>query len=52
MVSQELLCRTALETQKQDLMAEVSNLKLNSSETDRLHFDFSDNEVWNGRPLL
>eukprot|EP00063_Salmo_salar_P006013 XP_013980848.1 PREDICTED: liprin-beta-1-like isoform X6 [Salmo salar] len=44
MLQQELLCRTALETQKQDLMAEVSNLKLNSSETDRLHFDFSDNE--------
>uniref|UniRef100_A0A4W5S0U0 PPFIA binding protein 1b n=2 Tax=Hucho hucho TaxID=62062 RepID=A0A4W5S0U0_9TELE len=42
--SLELLCRTALETQKQDLMAEVSNLKLNSFEKDRLHFDFSDNE--------
>uniref|UniRef100_A0A673XAQ9 PPFIA binding protein 1b n=1 Tax=Salmo trutta TaxID=8032 RepID=A0A673XAQ9_SALTR len=52
MLQQELLCRTALETQKQDLMAEVSNLKLNSSETDRLHFDFSDNEVWNGKPLI
>ncbi|XP_064785706.1 liprin-beta-1-like isoform X5 [Oncorhynchus masou masou] len=44
MLQQELLCRTALETQKQDLMAEVSNLKLNSFEKDRLHFDFSDNE--------
>ncbi|XP_020311445.1 liprin-beta-1b isoform X9 [Oncorhynchus kisutch] len=44
MLQQELLCRTALETQKQDLMAEVSNLKLNSFKKDRLHFDFSDNE--------
>ncbi|KAM9572103.1 liprin-beta-1-like isoform 29-T36 [Salvelinus alpinus] len=44
MLQQELLCRTALETQKQDLLAEVSNLKLNSFEKDRLHFDFSDNE--------
>uniref|UniRef100_A0A674F213 PPFIA binding protein 1b n=1 Tax=Salmo trutta TaxID=8032 RepID=A0A674F213_SALTR len=44
MLQQELLCRTTLETQKLDLMAEVSNLKLklNSFEKDILHFDFRD----------
>uniref|UniRef100_A0A4W5LWY9 PPFIA binding protein 1b n=1 Tax=Hucho hucho TaxID=62062 RepID=A0A4W5LWY9_9TELE len=54
MLQQELLCRTTLETQKLDLMAEVSNLKLklNSFEKDILHFDFRDSEVWDGRPLL
>ncbi|XP_069760578.1 liprin-beta-1b isoform X3 [Narcine bancroftii] len=38
MLQQELLSRTALETQKLDLMAEVSNLKikLNTMEKDRL----------------
>uniref|UniRef100_A0A6Q2XCT8 SAM domain-containing protein n=1 Tax=Esox lucius TaxID=8010 RepID=A0A6Q2XCT8_ESOLU len=44
--SLELLGRTTLETQKLDLMAEVSNLKLklNSFEKDRHHFDFRDSE--------
>ncbi|XP_056137362.1 liprin-beta-1b isoform X2 [Lampris incognitus] len=41
MLQQELLCRTALETQKLDLMSEVSNLKLklNVMEKERLDFD-------------
>ncbi|XP_017278517.1 liprin-beta-1b isoform X2 [Kryptolebias marmoratus] len=41
MLQQELLCRAALETQKLELMSEVSNLKLklNSMEKDRLDFD-------------
>lgn len=46
---QELLCRTALETQKLELMSEVSNLKLklNSMKNERLDFDdgFRDSEV-------
>lgn len=46
---QELLCRTALENQKLELMSEVSNLKLklNAMEKDRLDFDdrFRDSEV-------
>uniref|UniRef100_A0A3Q3XHR6 SAM domain-containing protein n=1 Tax=Mola mola TaxID=94237 RepID=A0A3Q3XHR6_MOLML len=48
MLQQELLCRTALETQKLQLMSEVSNLKmkLNTMEKDRLDFDrFRDSEV-------
>ncbi|XP_066561532.1 liprin-beta-1b isoform X15 [Amia ocellicauda] len=48
MLQQELLSRTALETQKLDLMAEVSNLKLKltAMEKDRLDFDerFRDSE--------
>nr|XP_015207379.1 PREDICTED: liprin-beta-1 [Lepisosteus oculatus] len=48
MLQQELLSRTALETQKLDLMAEVSNLKLKLTalEKDRLDFDerFRDSE--------
>ncbi|MEQ2229591.1 Liprin-beta-1 [Ilyodon furcidens] len=48
MLQQELLCRTALETQKLQLMSEVSNLKLklNSLEKERLSFDdrFRDSE--------
>lgn len=48
MLQQELLCRTTLETQKLELMSEVSNLKLklNSIEKDRLDFDerFRDSE--------
>uniref|UniRef100_A0A3B5MUJ1 PPFIA binding protein 1b n=1 Tax=Xiphophorus couchianus TaxID=32473 RepID=A0A3B5MUJ1_9TELE len=47
MLQQELLCRTALETQKLDLMSEVSNLKLklNSLDKERLDFDrFRDSE--------
>uniref|UniRef100_A0A3Q3XAV1 SAM domain-containing protein n=1 Tax=Mola mola TaxID=94237 RepID=A0A3Q3XAV1_MOLML len=47
MLQQELLCRTALETQKLQLMSEVSNLKmkLNTMEKDRLDFDrFRDSE--------
>ncbi|KAM7002692.1 liprin-beta-1b isoform 3-T3 [Tautogolabrus adspersus] len=47
MLQQELLCRTALETQKLELISEVSNLKLtlNNMEKDRLDFDrFRDSE--------
>ncbi|CAN9499171.1 unnamed protein product [Ophioblennius macclurei] len=48
MLQQELLCRSALETQKVELMSEVSNLKLklNSLEKERLHLDdrFRDSE--------
>uniref|UniRef100_A0A4W3JII9 PPFIA binding protein 1a n=1 Tax=Callorhinchus milii TaxID=7868 RepID=A0A4W3JII9_CALMI len=48
MLQQELLSRTSLETQKLDLMAEVSNLKikLTSMEKDRLEFEerYGDNE--------
>ncbi|XP_061085351.1 liprin-beta-1b isoform X7 [Conger conger] len=41
MLQQELLSRTSLETQKLELMAEVSNLKLKltSTEKDRLDYD-------------
>ncbi|XP_041071817.1 liprin-beta-1b isoform X1 [Carcharodon carcharias] len=41
MLQQELLSRTSLETQKLDLMAEVSNLKLklNTMEKDRLEYE-------------
>lgn len=46
---QELVCRTALETQKLELVSELSNLKLkmNSLQKDRLDFDerFRDSEV-------
>ncbi|XP_070686230.1 liprin-beta-1b isoform X2 [Pempheris klunzingeri] len=47
MLQQELLCRTALETQKLELISEVSNLKLklNAMDKDRLDFDrFRDSE--------
>uniref|UniRef100_A0A673CY65 Liprin-beta-1-like n=1 Tax=Sphaeramia orbicularis TaxID=375764 RepID=A0A673CY65_9TELE len=48
MLQQELLCRTALENQKLELISEVSNLKLklNSMEKERLDFDdrFRDSE--------
>ncbi|KAK7891119.1 hypothetical protein WMY93_023082 [Mugilogobius chulae] len=48
MLQQELLCRTTLETQKLELISEVSNLKLklNSIEKNRLDFDerFRDSE--------
>uniref|UniRef100_A0A8D3CUK2 PPFIA binding protein 1b n=1 Tax=Scophthalmus maximus TaxID=52904 RepID=A0A8D3CUK2_SCOMX len=48
MLQQELLCRSALETQKLDLMSEVSNLKLklNTIEKERVDFDdrFRDSE--------
>uniref|UniRef100_A0A8D0B0C9 PPFIA binding protein 1b n=1 Tax=Sander lucioperca TaxID=283035 RepID=A0A8D0B0C9_SANLU len=48
MLQQELLCRSALETQKHELISEVSNLKLklNTMEKDRLDFDdrFRDSE--------
>uniref|UniRef100_A0AAQ5YXR9 SAM domain-containing protein n=1 Tax=Amphiprion ocellaris TaxID=80972 RepID=A0AAQ5YXR9_AMPOC len=48
MLQQELLCRSALENQKIELMSEVSNLKLklNGMEKDRLDFDdrFRDSE--------
>ncbi|XP_054475828.1 liprin-beta-1b isoform X2 [Anoplopoma fimbria] len=48
MLQQELLCRNALETQKLDLISEVSNLKLklNTMDKDRLDFDdrFRDSE--------
>ncbi|XP_051886031.1 liprin-beta-1b isoform X4 [Pristis pectinata] len=49
MLQQELLSRTSLETQKLDLMAEVSNLKikLNTMEKDRLEYEerYKDNEA-------
>ncbi|MBN3284206.1 LIPB1 protein, partial [Polyodon spathula] len=49
MLQQELLSRSALETQKLDLMAEISNLKLKltAMEKDRLDFEgrFRDSEV-------
>lgn len=48
-LNQELLSRTSLETQKLDLMAEISNLKLKltSVEKDRLDYEdrFRDTEV-------
>uniref|UniRef100_A0A8C2Z6Y4 PPFIA binding protein 1b n=1 Tax=Cyclopterus lumpus TaxID=8103 RepID=A0A8C2Z6Y4_CYCLU len=48
MLQQELMCRNALETQKLELISEVSNLKLklNTIEKDRLDFDdrFRDSE--------
>ncbi|XP_056243325.1 liprin-beta-1b isoform X5 [Seriola aureovittata] len=48
MLQQELLCRSALETQKLELMSEVSNLKLklNTMEKERVDFDdrFRDSE--------
>ncbi|XP_028263623.1 liprin-beta-1b isoform X10 [Parambassis ranga] len=48
MLQQELLCRSSLETQKLELMSEVSNLKLklNNMEKERLDFDdrFRDSE--------
>ncbi|XP_019934422.1 liprin-beta-1b isoform X9 [Paralichthys olivaceus] len=48
MLQQELLCRTSLETQKLELISEVSNLKLklNSIEKNRVNFDdrFRDSE--------
>ncbi|XP_046890384.1 liprin-beta-1b isoform X6 [Hypomesus transpacificus] len=48
MLQQELLCRSTLENQKMDLIAEVSNLKmkLNSLQKDRLDIDdrFRDSE--------
>ncbi|XP_063052496.1 liprin-beta-1b isoform X3 [Engraulis encrasicolus] len=49
MLQQELLCRSALETQKLDLMTEISTLKLKlgSMEKDRLDYDeqFRDGET-------
>uniref|UniRef100_A0AAQ4PEM8 PPFIA binding protein 1b n=1 Tax=Gasterosteus aculeatus aculeatus TaxID=481459 RepID=A0AAQ4PEM8_GASAC len=49
MLQQEILCRTTLETQKLELISEVSNLRLkqNTLEKDRLDFDdrFRDSEV-------
>ncbi|XP_077372634.1 liprin-beta-1b isoform X3 [Festucalex cinctus] len=48
MLQQELMCRTALETQKLELVSELSNLKskLNSFQKERLDFDerFRDSE--------
>ncbi|KAM6960889.1 liprin-beta-1b [Aplochiton taeniatus] len=46
MLQQELMCRTALETQKLDLMGELSNLKLklNAVEKDRRDDRFRDSE--------
>lgn len=42
MLQQELLCRSALETQKLELMAEVSNLKLKLAAMDKERLDFDD----------
>ncbi|XP_061678394.1 liprin-beta-1b isoform X3 [Syngnathoides biaculeatus] len=48
MLQQELMCRTALETQKLELVSELSNLKLklNTFQKERLEFDerFQDSE--------
>lgn len=56
LVLQELLCRSSLETQKLELMAEVSSLKLKlaAMEKDRLEFDerFGDSEVRKDRDIL
>ncbi|XP_030586869.1 liprin-beta-1b isoform X2 [Archocentrus centrarchus] len=41
MLQQELLCRTALETQKLDLMSEVSNLKLKLNTMEKERHDFN-----------
>uniref|UniRef100_A0A3Q2YVY2 PPFIA binding protein 1b n=1 Tax=Hippocampus comes TaxID=109280 RepID=A0A3Q2YVY2_HIPCM len=55
MLQQELMCRTALETQKLELVSELSNLKLkmNSLQKDRLDFDerFRDSEVCRNNEL-
>ncbi|XP_075408049.1 liprin-beta-1 isoform X2 [Tenrec ecaudatus] len=42
MLQQELLSRTALETQKLDLMAEVSNLKLKLTAVEKDRLDYED----------
>ncbi|XP_026143113.1 liprin-beta-1b isoform X2 [Carassius auratus] len=42
MLQQELLCRSTLETQKLELMAEVSNLKLKLTAMEKERFDFDD----------
>ncbi|XP_050991124.1 liprin-beta-1b isoform X4 [Labeo rohita] len=44
MLQQELLCRSALETQKLELMAEVSNLKLKLTAIEKERLDFDDSE--------
>ncbi|KAK3548802.1 hypothetical protein QTP70_020678 [Hemibagrus guttatus] len=48
MLQRELICRSSLETQKMELMAEISNLKLklNAMEKERIGFDerFRDSE--------
>ncbi|KAM6937741.1 liprin-beta-1b isoform 2-T2 [Xenentodon cancila] len=52
MLQQELLCRTALETQKLELMSEVSNLKLklNAMATERR--DFTDDRFRDSEDLI
>lgn len=42
MLQQELLSRTSLETQKLDLMAEISNLKLKLTSVEKDRFDYED----------
>ncbi|XP_054575167.1 liprin-beta-1 isoform X2 [Eptesicus fuscus] len=42
MLQQELLCRTSLETQKLDLMAEISNLKLKLTAVEKDRLDYED----------
>uniref|UniRef100_A0A8C5MF90 PPFIA binding protein 1 n=1 Tax=Leptobrachium leishanense TaxID=445787 RepID=A0A8C5MF90_9ANUR len=42
MLQQELLSRTSLETQKLDLMTEISNLKLKLTATEKDRIDFED----------
>ncbi|XP_037539390.1 liprin-beta-1b [Nematolebias whitei] len=42
MLQQELLCRAALETQKLELMSEVSNLKLKLNSMQKERLDFND----------
>lgn len=39
------MCRSALETQKLELMAEVSNLKLKLTAIEKERLDFDDSEV-------
>lgn len=41
-LNQELLSRTSLETQKLDLMAEISNLKLKLTSVEKDRFDYED----------
>ncbi|XP_029008811.1 liprin-beta-1b isoform X2 [Betta splendens] len=42
MLQQELLCRSAVETQKRELMSEVSNLKLKINTMEKERFDFNE----------
>ncbi|XP_061578097.1 liprin-beta-1b isoform X2 [Cololabis saira] len=52
MLQQELLCRTALETQKLELMSEVSNLKLKHNAMDKDRRDFTDDRFRDSEDLI